>query len=94
LIHQDTILHIDSLGIYAYKHLHPKIICLHYSPKINVDRLLHEYQPEILVADGSNFKTYIDRWQRSAKRYKVAFYDTNRKGAFVWRQWRKDDEKK
>ena len=93
LIHQDTILHIDSLEIYAYKHLHPKIICLHYSPKINVDRLLYQFKPEILVVDGSNFKTYIDRWQQSAKRYQVAFYDTNRKGAFVWRQWRKDDEK-
>ena len=77
------ILHIDSLGIYRFKNFQPDIIVLHYSPKINMDRLLQSLHPEIIVADGSNYPSFIRRWQSSAKKNYVKFYDVNTQGAFV-----------
>ena len=77
------ILHLDSLGIYRFKNFQPDIVVLHYSPKINMDRLIQNLQPKIIVADGSNYKSYIRRWQQSAKKYRIPFYDVNQKGAFI-----------
>ena len=77
------ILHIDSLGIYRFKNFHPDIVALHYSPKINIDRLLQHLQPKILVADGSNYPSFIRRWQSSAQKYKIPFYDVDTQGTFI-----------
>ena len=77
------ILHIDSLGIYRFKNFQPDIVVLHYSPKINMDRLLQNLQPKIIVADGSNYPSFIRRWQSSAEKNSVKFYDVNAQGAFV-----------
>ena len=77
------ILHIDSLGIYRFQNLKPDIVVLHHSPKINMDRLILELQPKIIVADGSNYPSYIRRWQQSAQKYHVKFYEVNKEGAFV-----------
>ncbi len=77
------ILHIDSLGIYRFRNFKPDIVVLHHSPKINMDRLILELQPKIIVADASNYPSYIKRWQKSADKYHVKFYDVNKDGAFV-----------
>ncbi len=79
----NKILHIDSLGIYRFQNLKPDIVVLHHSPKINMDRLILDLQPKIIVADGSNYPSYIRRWQLSAQKYHTGFYDVNQKGAFV-----------
>jgi competence protein ComEC len=82
-IHQKTILHIDSLGIFQYQNLKADIIHLQYSPKINLDRAISILKPKIIVADGSNYVSYIKRWQNSAKNANVLFYNTNNEGAFI-----------
>ena len=79
----NKILHIDSLGIYKFRDLKPDIIVLHNSPKINMDRLILHLQPKIIVADGSNYPSYIRHWQQSAQKYHIKFYDVNKKGAFI-----------
>jgi len=77
------ILHIDSLGIYQFDKINPDIVVLHHSPKINLDKLITHLHPATIIVDGSNYPSYIKRWQKSAEKYGVDFYNINIKGAFL-----------
>ena len=77
------ILHIDSLGIYAYNNYQPDIVVMHRSPKINFERMLLRLHPKLVVADASNRYSLIEKWKQSARKYRVEFYDINQKGAWV-----------
>jgi len=78
-----TILIIDSLGIYHPLKIHPEMVILTQSPKINLDRLIKIIQPKIIIADGSNYKSYVNRWQKTCEKEQINFYDTSKMGAFV-----------
>ncbi|CAN1508740.1 ComEC Predicted membrane metal-binding protein [Flavobacteriaceae bacterium] len=75
------ILILDSLGIYA-KNINPDIIVITQSPKLNLERLLQTYKPEIIVADASNFKTYIKVWEATCRKEKIPFHATGEKGFY------------
>lgn len=79
------ILIVDSLGIYQVKAAKPDILLLINSPKINLERLINSIQPEQIIADGSNFKSYVERWKSTCQKRKVPFHNTNEKGAFILR---------
>ncbi|WP_373059684.1 ComEC/Rec2 family competence protein [Zunongwangia sp. H14] len=81
-VNNKKLLVIDSAGVYDVTNLKPEMILLSSSPKINLDRLIHQLNPEIIIADGSNFKSYVKRWQRSAENKKIPFHYTSEKGAF------------
>lgn len=76
------ILVIDSLGIYQLKNLKKPIIILQNSPKINLERMISKIHPKIIIADGSNFKTYINHWKITSDKYKIPFHSTGENGAF------------
>lgn len=59
------ILVIDSLGVYNVKGFKPHIILLRNSPKINLKRVIDSLQPELIISDGSNYKSYQERWSRT-----------------------------
>ena len=75
------ILILDSLGIYA-KNINPDIIVITQSPKLNLERLLQTYNPEMIVADASNFKTYIKVWEATCRKEKIPFHATGEKGFY------------
>ena len=75
------ILILDSLGVYA-KNINPDIIVITQSPKLNLERLLQTYKPEIIVADASNFKTYIKVWEATCRKEKIPFHATGEKGFY------------
>lgn len=77
----NTILIIDSLGIFP-KRINPKIVVITQSPKINLDRLLFLYHPKMIVADGSNFKSYVKRWKTSCAKMKIPFQATAEMGFY------------
>jgi len=77
------ILVLDSLGMYKVPNFNPKYIVLTNSPKINLDRLLNDLKPEQLIVDGSNYKTFMERWKKTALNKKVPFHATAEKGAFI-----------
>lgn len=79
----DTILRIDSLGIYQGLDVKHVTILLQHSPKIHLDRLLEELQPKCIVADGSNYKSYIDRWRRTCREQNIPFHYTGEQGAYM-----------
>lgn len=74
---------IDSLGLYNYSTVKNPIVLLRNSPKINLDRLVGKLNPLVVVADGSNYRSYVTKWEWSAKKTKTPFYDTSQKGAFI-----------
>jgi competence protein ComEC len=77
----NTILIIDSLGIFP-KNINPNIVVITQSPKINLDRLLTFYHPKVIIADGSNFKSYVKRWKTSCEKMKIPFQATAEKGFY------------
>jgi competence protein ComEC len=78
-----NILVIDSAGTYNLPNYNPKIIVLTNSPKINFDRLLQDMKPELVIADGSNYKYIVEQWKESSSNKKVPFHATAEKGAFI-----------
>ena len=82
-INNKTVLVIDSLGIYQVKLFKPDYILLRNSPKINLERLIDSLQPELIIADGSNYKSYLARWKTTCIKRKRPFHQTNEKGAFI-----------
>ncbi len=86
LKYQDkTILIIDSLGIYHNIDIHPDIVLLRQSPKLNLERLLLECNPNLLVADASNYKSYVKNWKQICKEKGVTFHYTGTDGALLLR---------
>ena len=75
------ILVIDSFGVNP-KNCHPDIVVLTESPKINLDRLFQNQKPQIVVADGSNYKTYINLWKATCLKMKIPFHTTGEKGFY------------
>ncbi|MEZ4969523.1 MAG: hypothetical protein R2814_07670 [Flavobacteriaceae bacterium] len=58
-------------------------LVLTQSPKINLERLLDSIAPKIVIADGSNYKSYIDRWKATCYQKKLPFHYTGENGAFI-----------
>ena len=74
---------IDSAGNYDLENFEPQFIILRNSPKINLDRLLNKYSPQQIIADGSNYSSYIKKWGKTALEQKIPFHYTGEKGAFI-----------
>ena len=77
------VLLIDSLGVYQLNQLKNPIVVLQHSPKINLERLIRVLQPKQIIADGSNYKSYINRWKITSKKQKTPFHYTGRNGAYI-----------
>jgi competence protein ComEC len=75
------ILLIDSSAIYSVK-IKPDIIIITQSPKLNLERLLTLYKPKQIVADGSNYKSYVRLWETTCLKKKIPFHYTNEKGFY------------
>ena len=75
---------IDSLGIYGVKSFKPDIILLRNSPQLNLVRVIDSLQPQLIISDGSNYKSYQDRWKVTCEHKKIPFHQTSKKGAFIY----------
>lgn len=73
---------IDSTGVYSIKNKNA-IVLLTQSPKINLERLIDSVQPLQIIADGNNYKSYVDRWRRTCAHKKIPFHSTYEKGAYI-----------
>ena len=82
-IKNNSLLIIDSTGVYPLS-TSDKIL-LTQSPKINLDRLIDSIQPKEIIADGSNYKSYVDRWKITCIKNKIPFHYTGEKGAYYFK---------
>ncbi len=77
------ILVVDSLGIYQLANANPDYILLTQSPKININRLTERFPKAQIIADASNYKSYITRWKTTCLNKKIPFHSTYEKGAYI-----------
>lgn len=75
------ILIIDSSGVYPFT-ANPDILLITQSPKINLDRLLQKIHPELIIADASNYKSYVKVWETTCIKEKIPFHATAEKGFY------------
>ena len=61
------------------------LLLLRQSPKINLDLLIQASRPKLIIADGSNYKSYIRRWKASCIQAKIPFHATGEKGFYTIR---------
>lgn len=78
-----SILIIDSTYIQNVARFQPNYILLRNSPRINLNRLIDSLVPQCVIADGSNYKTYVERWKETCLKRKLPFHYTGEKGAFI-----------
>ncbi|TDQ22870.1 ComEC/Rec2 family competence protein [Tenacibaculum caenipelagi] len=79
----NPILIVDSLGVYKIDGLVNPIIILKDSPKINLNRLIATLKPQKIIADGSNYKSYINKWRETCDKQKTPFWYTGQNGVLI-----------
>lgn len=82
--HDKNLIIIDSLGIYPKNLPHPAYLLLTGSPRLNLERLIDTISPKIIIADGSNYKSYVGRWKKTCERKGIPFHDTGEMGAYFF----------
>ena len=82
--HWASLMLIDSLGIYKFSSQKFDWVLMQYSPKIHFETMIETLQPRLVIADGSNYKSLINRWKKTCKSKGVKFYDTATSGAFIY----------
>lgn len=76
-----NILVVDSMGI--YNGLKPyNTVWLRGSPKIHLEALIDSIKPKIIIADGSNYPSFIKRWKKTCDAKEITFYATTKSGAY------------
>jgi competence protein ComEC len=84
IINRQNVLLVDSLAILP-EHISPEILWLTQSPKINLDRYLNNFNPRLIIADGSNYTSYVNRWRQTCAKRKLPFHHTGEKGAYYFK---------
>ncbi|MGB0788390.1 MAG: ComEC/Rec2 family competence protein [Marinirhabdus sp.] len=73
---------LDSFGAYPNT-AGIDVVILVQSPKVNLARVMDSLHPVQIVADASNYKTYVKRWKETCAERKTPFHYTGEKGAFI-----------
>ena len=81
---ENSLLILDSTGIYPLMSTTPDFLVLTQSPKIHLERLLDSIKPKQIIADGSNYRSYIKRWNTTCAKRKLPFHYTGEKGAYYF----------
>ena len=82
-LNNELLLVIDSSSAYKVKEFKPDYILLRNSPKLNLNRLIDSLNPKLIIADASNYKSYVQRWKATCEHKKIPFHSTYEKGAFI-----------
>lgn len=72
---------IDSSGIYETK-IQPDILLLTQSPKINLNRILEDLHPKVIIADASNSYAIQKAWKATCLKKNIPFHITSEKGYY------------
>ncbi len=83
--HNQNLVLIDSSGVYDIKPKNVDYLILTQSPKINLERLITHLQPKRILADGSNYYSYVNRWKKTCSNKKLPFHYTGEKGAYIFK---------
>ncbi len=74
---------LDSSAVFPPKTAKPVVLLMTQSPRVHLDRLITSVQPEMVIADGSNYPADVARWKKSCNKIGLPFYSTSEKGAYL-----------
>lgn len=77
----NRILILDSSSVY-FPNKATDILLLTASPKVNLERILKNNRPKMVVADASNYKSLVTLWETTCHQQKIPFHSTREKGYF------------
>lgn len=84
-VNQSNILVIDSRNLIPESHCGKvDVIVLQSSPKINLSRVIARFHPSVVVADATNFSSYVQRWKKTCEKEKIRFHSTSENGFFKY----------
>lgn len=69
-----------SEGILPTISIQPDVVILSNNAKINLEVLINQYHPKKIIADGTNYKATIQRWQHTCKKHQISFSSTYDQG--------------
>ena len=73
---------LDSTGILPNTLKQPDYLVLVQSPRIHLERVIDSLKPRMILADGSNYTSYVARWQKTCEEKKTPFHYTGKQGAY------------
>ncbi|WP_028283356.1 ComEC/Rec2 family competence protein [Olleya marilimosa] len=74
---------VDSLAVFNLKGITVDYVVLTQSPKLNLTRLIDSLKPKVIIADGNNYRSYVNRWEATCLKQKLPFYHTWKTGAYI-----------
>ncbi len=83
MFNRKKLLVLDSLDIYGAIR-NPDYVLLSRSPRIHLERFLDSIRPKMILADGSNYRSYVNRWEQTCLKRKLPFHFTGEKGAYLF----------
>ena len=83
LLKDKHLLIVDSIGIYKTS-AKAAYILLRNGPKINLNRLIQWHHPKLIIADGSNYTSFVKRWKKTCEEFNILFWNTQEQGAYVF----------
>jgi len=72
---------VDSSGVYLGIGKQPSVL-LRQSPKIHLEALIDSLSPQIIIADGSNYPSFVARWRKTCASKGLRFHATTTQGAY------------
>ncbi len=75
------ILILDSSAVYL-PNLKPDVVLITQSAKLNFERFLSHYQPEIVIVDASNYKNVVEDLRKTCHQQKIPFHAIAEKGFY------------
>ncbi|WGK65365.1 ComEC/Rec2 family competence protein [Croceiramulus getboli] len=77
------ILLIDRSGVYDLNLPKMDYVVITQAPRIHFDRLVNTFPDAVFIADGSNYKRDVLRWQQTCRKKEIPFHNTYEKGAYI-----------
>ena len=74
---------LDSTGIQKTPSFQIYGLILTQSLRLNLERWLDSLRPNIVIADGSNYTSFMNRWEQTCQNMGINYYRTDREGAYV-----------
>src|SRR5690606_19791213 len=80
LLASKKLLILDSVGVYP-SNISMEYLLMTQSPNINLDRAIASLGPSMVIADGSNYRSSVERWKASCEKVGIPFHYTGDMGA-------------
>lgn len=84
LVAEKKMLVVDSLCIYPAIQATTNYVLLTDSPRLNLERLIDSLKPNVIIADGSNYRSFVKRWAKTCLTKKLPFHYTGEQGAYYF----------